>query len=647
MNPSQQFLCSLFKLVKPKPKLSLSQWADSYRYTSREASAEVGKWETRPYQCEPMDEFTNPRVRTIVIMSAVQMLKTEFILNAIGYVIHLDPGPILVVQFRDTDCDIFSKRRLAPMLRDTPILRGLVADSKSRNSGNTITDKTFPGGHIRIAASASPGNLAALPIRYLFCDEIDKYPPSAGPEGDPITLAEGRTAEFPLSCKEILTCSPTVKGLSRIEKAYEESDKREYFVPCPSCGEFQVLKWAQVKWDNLLPTKKKRSESAVYCCEYCAAEWEDAARWKAIYSGQYRATAQFNSTVGFRISSLCSPKKRLSQLVAKFLAAQGDQERLKAFINTELAETWEEKGEAPEWEQLLSRREERQPGTVPAGGLFLTAGVDVQRDRLECEVVAWGRNRESWSVDYQIFEGKTSEATVWKQLEVYKSQTFPTETGCELPISRMFVDSGDSTQEVYNWVRSQPSSQVQAIKGSDRGMLPVGQPSPVDVTVNGKKIKGGLKIRMINVAFFKSELYAALKLRKPTDEELQQGFSFPQGYCHFPSGGNYGDEHFKQLCAEQLVSRLNRRSGRSKSEWQQLRPRNEALDCRIYARAAAYSLGYDRMQDRHFREYEAQLKPAAKEDPKLAATQQGQVARLPERQQGGWLGGRTKNWLRR
>ena len=398
MNRSQQLLCTLFKLLKPIPQLSLSQWADTYRVTSRGASAITGKWMTRPYQREPLDAFTNPRVRSVVIMSAVQMLKTEFILNAIGYVIHMNPGPTLVIQFRDTDCDTFSKRRLTPMLRDTPVLRGLVEESKSRNSGNTITEKSFPGGYIRIAASASPGNLAALPIQYLFMDEIDKYPASSGPEGDPLTIAEGRLAEWPYTSKEILTCSPTVKGQSRIEKAYEETDKREYFVPCLKCGGLQVLKWSQVQWDSTQPTKKKKADSAVYCCEHCKAEWDDETRWKAIHSGGYQSTAPFNGAAGFRISSLCSLNRPLGRLVMKFLQAQGDQERLKAFINTELCETWEEKGEAPEWEILLSKREGYQPGSVPAGGLFLTSGVDVQRDRLEVEVVAWGRNHESWSV---------------------------------------------------------------------------------------------------------------------------------------------------------------------------------------------------------------------------------------------------------
>jgi phage terminase large subunit GpA-like protein len=613
INQAEKLLKKLLSIWNPPPRLTLSEWADQYRRTSREASSEIGQWITRPFQREPMDEFTNPRTRVVVIMSAVQMLKTEFILNAIGYVIHLDQGPMLVIQYRDTDCEIFSKRRLAPMLRDTPILKGLIADSKSRDSGNTITDKTFNGGHIRIAASASPGNLAALPIRFLFCDEVDKYPASAGPEGDPISLAEGRSAEFEGRSKEILTCSPTVQGQSRIEKAYLESDQREYQVPCPQCGEFQVLKWSQVRWDSGLPSRKKQSESAVYVCAHCKAEWNDGARWKAVQAGRYKANAPFNGVAGFRISALASLKKRLSQLVLQYLKQKDDPEQLKTFINTVLAETWVEKGEAPEWEVLLSRREKYTPGTVPAGGLLLTAGVDVQRDRIEVEIVAWGRNRESWSVEYRILEGRTSEAEVWEKLAEMVGEAFPHERGGRLPISRMFVDSGDGTtnNDVYLWVRSQPEDRVTAIKGDDRAGLfgvPVSQPSSVDATVNGRKV--GLKLKRVAVSFFKGELYARLRLRPPTKEEQAKGAGYPPGYCHFPDGKSYGDEHFKQLTAEQLVTR-KLKTGRTKQEWRK-DGRNEALDCRNYARAAAWDCGVDQAQEVHWDALERQVVEAAK-----------------------------------
>jgi phage terminase large subunit GpA-like protein len=503
---------------------------------------------------------------------------------------------------------------------------------------------------LAITSSGSPGNLARRAIRFLFADEVDKYPETAGSEGNPISLARKRLATFRHRKKEIMTCSPTLPG-SEIDRAYEASDRREYFVPCPQCGEHQsmMLKfYKQVVWDASLPTREEQAKSARYCCEHCEAHWDDAQRWQAVEKGEWRASRPFNGIAGFWISELYSPWKTLSEIVLDFLSKKDNAADLQTFVNTSLAENWEEKGEAPEWETLLARREDYLPGTVPAGALFLTAGVDVQRDRLECEVVAWGRGKESWSVEYQIFEGKTSESEVWQKLAAYRSKTFTAPSGAEMPIARMFVDSGDgtTTNDVYNWVRSQPSSQVQAIKGRDRATIPVSQPSPVDVTVSGHKIKAGLKIKIIDTSFFKSEFYAFLRLRRPTDEETAAGFKHPPGYCHFPAGTNYGDEHFKQLCSEQLLDHRNRRTGRTKKEWQQTRARNEALDCRIYARAAAWDKGLDRMQGKHIEAFEAQLKIA-----NVKQQEQSAPAIMPgldiSRDRNSYFGPRTSNWFNR
>lgn len=657
MNPAVTKIAErICRLLAPPPDLTVSQWADQYRYLSPESAAEAGKWNTLPFQRGPLDSVSDPLVYRTVIKSATQMLKTVTIENGIGYFAHQDPGPILVLQPRDADAKAFSKERIAPMIRDTPVLKERFSESKSRSASNTIEEKLFPGGMLAITSAGSPGNLARRAIRFLFADEVDKYPPTAGAEGNPISLARKRLATFRHRKKEILTCSPTVAG-SEIDRAYEASDKREYYVPCPSCGFMQsmMLRFrTQVRWDDKLDTREDQARSARYYCESCDAPWDDAARWKAVEQGEWRAHIPFNGIAGFWISELYSPWKQLSEIVLDYLSKKDNAEDLKTFINTSLAENWIEKGEAPEWEILLARREGYEVGTVPAGGLFLTAGVDVQRDRLEVEVVAWGRGRESWSVDYQILEGKTSESAVWAKLEAYRSQTFPTAGGAELPIARMFVDSGDgtTTNDVYNWVRTQPSTQVFAIKGRDKGILPVSQPSPVDVTVSGHKIKAGLKIRIIDVGFFKSEFYACLKLRPPTEEELAQGWTYPPGYCHFPAGGNYGDEHFKQVCAEHIVDHLNRTTKRVKKEWIQIRARNEALDCRVYARAAAYDKGLDRMQGKHWEAFEQQLGSAPRHQP-VAASQatkeqiQPGIALDQIRNQNSYFGDRGRNWFNR
>lgn len=599
------YLDGLSEFWAPPERLTVSQWADKHRRLSSKSSARSGQWRTRPYQREPMDCFTDPTVHTIVLMVARQTLKTEVINNCLGYAIDKDPGPILVVQFRDTDCQKFSKIRLMPMIQETPCLAAKVADSKSKTSGNTIDFKEFPGGHLSIVASGSPGNLAALPIRYLFCDEIDKYPTSAGAAGDPIMLAQGRQEEF-WNRKTILACTPTVQGASRIEAAWLESDQREYELCCPKCGEFQIPNWrTQVRWNSELP-RHLQPGSAKYHCAACDAAWSDLDRWTASRNGRYRATAPFNGTAGFRVSGLARLGTRLEAMVDEFLkAVAGGREHLKTFINEQLAELWTEPGEVVEWRNLLDRREAYTPRTVPMGGLFITAGCDIQRadgGRIEVEILAHGENRETWSVDYRILHGDPSQRAVWDDLEELLHERFLHESGAELTIEKMFVDSGDgtTTKEVYEWVQKQPRAVVWAVKGDNRTETPVSGPRATEYNRQGHKTKYGTILRTIAVNVFKSTLYSDLKKRPPTVEELAQGLTYPQGYCHFPNDFAYGDEYFKQLCAERLVSTKTKRGG-EKVEYQQTRPRNEALDCRIYAMAAAWVHGSHRWQPAHWR----------------------------------------------
>lgn len=635
-------------LWAPPPRLSVSEWADRNRKLSRESSAQAGQWKTRPYQREPMDAFTDPSVHTIVMMVARQTLKTEVINNCLGYVIDQDPGPVLVVQFRDTDCQKWSKIRLAPMLRETPCLHGKVSSEKSRSGENTVEYKAFPGGHLSVVASASPGNLAALPIRYLFCDEIDKYPASSGAAGDPISLAQGRQEEF-WNRKTVLACTPTIANLSRIEQAYLESDQRVYEIPCPKCNEWQVPKWRQVRFDDA-PTRRARCQSARYVCEHCSAEWNDVDRWGAIHRGRYRATAEFNGIAGFRVSGLCRLGTKLSALVDEWLRSEGNQESRKTFINEQLAELWNEPGEVLEWRTLYDRREPYAAGTVPNGGLYLTAGADVQREdggRLEVRVLAHGENRERWCVDYRIFYGNPAEPKTWEPLERMLTETWQTERGAELPIERMFVDSGDGevTRHVYEWVRKQPRPRVWAIKGDVRGDQPVGAPRAVESTVSGKKIKFGTVFKVVNSNFFKSAIYADLRKRPPTDEEKAAGLAYPQGYIHIPADTTHGEEHCKQICSEQLVTRRNKK-GRRVADWQQTRPRNEGLDTLVYADAAAWDYGSHRWQPKHWEILRRKVKDLEPDKPQAPAAPVVAEQSRHSQDTGSWFGER-RNWFNR
>jgi phage terminase large subunit GpA-like protein len=539
-----------------------------------------------------MDAVNDPAVEEIVGMCSAQVGKTEIANNMVGYFMDQDPSPILLLQPTLEMAETYSKDRLAPMLRDTPCLQGKVRDARARDSGNTLLHKTFPGGHLTMAGANSPASLASRPIRIVICDEVDRYPVSAGAEGDPVDLARKRTTTF-WNRKVILISTPTVTGMSRIEAAFDASDKRRFFVPCFQCGERQFLKWSQVIWEPGQP------ETARYKCEACGALWDDAERWRAVRQGEWRATAPFNGVAGFHIWEAYSSWVKLSSTVEAFLKSKDYPERLKTWVNTALGETWQEKGEAPEWGRLYERAEDYDLGTVPAGGLFLTAGVDVQADRVEMFVYAWGRGKTCWLVDLVVIPGRPSEQRVWRDLSMRVNATYPHASGGSVPIAGVAIDSGYATQDVYSWVREQGPGRVIAVKGLDHGAAIIGQPSAVDVSFRGTKIARGIKVWPINTFALKTELYGRLNLEKPTRES---GDPYPDGYCHFP---RVGEEFFRQITAEQLMTRTVK--GYQRREWQKMRERNEALDGWVYARARASLIGLDRFDEAAWAALEAQL----------------------------------------
>lgn len=358
------------------------EWADEHRMLSSESSAEPGKWYTSrtPYMREPMEAVTNPDVETIVLMTSTQVGKTELCSNVIGYFIHQDPAPILMIEPTLEIAEAYSKDRLAPMLRDTPVLAGLVPEARSRKTGSTMLHKAFPGGHLTLGGSNSPSSLASRPIRILICDEVDRYEPT--PEGHAVNLASKRTTNF-WNRKKLFVSSPKFKKTSMIEAAFKASDQRYYHVPCWACKKLQKLEWAQVKFQDHDP------KTALYVCSHCGAGWNDAQRYEAIMDGQWIAEAEFNGVAGFHLWEAYNPWIKLREIVAAFLAAhekqkQGDNEPMKTFINTSLGETWEDAGETVAADPLLARRESYAADRLPYRILYLTAGVDVQDNRIEC-----------------------------------------------------------------------------------------------------------------------------------------------------------------------------------------------------------------------------------------------------------------------
>lgn len=390
--------------LKPPPELTLSQWADRYRMLSAESSAEPGRWHTdkAPYQREIMDAIGDAHIRRVVIMCAAQLGKTELLLNILGYFMAYAPAPILVMQPTLDMGQTFSKDRLAPMIRDTPVLRGLV-DVKSRYAGNTILKKNFPGGHITIVGANSATGLASRPIKVLLADEVDRYPGSAGTEGDPLSLAQKRQTTF-WDKKTVMVSTPVIKGHSRIETEYNQSTREEWNVPCPECGHYQPFVWA-----NLIFDPDDLQKEIVYKCERCGCVANEY-RWKQqSQQGRFVAENPGAETRGFHLNTLASTFCGWKEIVQKFIVAkeqldQGNPEGMKVWVNTELGETWEERGEQVEDTELFNRRE-IYDAVVPEEVLVLTAGVDVQDDRFEVEIVGWGVGKESWGIRYQKIYG--------------------------------------------------------------------------------------------------------------------------------------------------------------------------------------------------------------------------------------------------
>ncbi|WP_413219100.1 phage terminase large subunit family protein [Tritonibacter mobilis] len=649
--------------MAPDPLMTVTEWADDRRYLSSKGAAEPGKYKSdrTPFLRAIMDALSPSHpAQKIVFPKSAQVGATEAGINWIGYVMDVAPGPFLAVQATEGTAKRFSKQRIDAMIEVTPTIQEIVAPAKSRDSGNTMLEKSFKGGHLIIAGGNSAAGLRSMPIRYVHLDEVDAYKEDLDEEGDPVTLAEVRTNTFGRRKKIFISSTPTIKGASRVEAEFELSDQNRYFVPCPHCLGMQHLKFERLKWEWGKPRTVR------YQCEHCDEPieerhktWmfdpENGAEWLPTADEETIERAREAAIVGFHINGLYSPIGWLSweDIARDWENAQGKEALLKAFKNTTLGESWEEKGEAPDWEKLYSRREKQwNLGIVPQGGLVLTMGVDVQRGSggngwLDCHVYAWGRNGESWLVHHKLIEGDIAQPAPWDRLEELCDETFTHESGMEMRIARVGVDTGDgvTVDLVYSWCRKMGRGQIYPLKGVKgfSSISPVDGPSYVDVTENGKKIKGGVALWKVAVSVFKLETYRYLRLIMPTDEELAEGSGYPNGYMHFPADAKA--ELFKQITAEQLVNRKNKKTGFSKSEWVKTRDRNEALDCRNYARAVAWLMGVDRWDEKRWEALEAQVNPTQEENPVAGDPSRPAARKQTAKKPAGWMGDHKGNWF--
>lgn len=574
--------------VIPAGALTVSEWADKHRVLSAEAAAEPGKWRTSrvPYSREWMDTINDPLVHTVVLKTSSQVAKSETLNNVCGYFMHHDPCPILMIQPTVDRMKDYSKKRIGPMIRDTPELRAVTADEKARDSDNTMLSKSFIGGHLLMVGANAASALASNPIRLVLADEVDRYPRDVDNEGDPLTLAMVRQTTF-TNRKTIITSTPTIRGESRIEQEYERSNKNQCFLPCPHCGHKQTLRWRdeegtyRLRWEQ---AETGEITEVYYICDYgCIIEprhklWMiDRYEWRP-------QKEQHNGIVGFEINALYSPWLGWKEIAERFIKAsdenkKGNPETLKTFVNTTLGETWDTKNEQADVVGL-EKRTEPYATDVPLGVLLLTAGIDTQPNRLECSIWGWGLDNECWLIYHQILWGDTSKQTVWQELKELLTEEFEcereTDNGVRLrrTIDVACIDAGGhNAEDVKQFTNANRGRKWLAIFSRATG-------AKETITQRPTRTQGGATLWAVGPNLIKDKIFAQLKV-------TERG----PGYVHFPIDDTVDAEYFKQLTSEKRVRKQKKFDSKDPygySQWmyKKIRERNEALDCFVYAFAA-------------------------------------------------------------
>lgn len=593
--------------MTPPDDLTVSQWAEAKRRLSAESAAEPGPWRTErtPYLREPMDAFTDPKVRHIIMVAASQVGKSEFLNNCIGYIIDEDPGSILFVHPTTIDAQEYSKLRIAPMLRDSPALRQKIAAPKSRDSHNTILQKAYPGGILTMCGSTEAHALASKPIRYVFGDERDRWATSAGNEGDPWDLAMARQTTF-YNAKAVEVSTPTIKNASAIEAAYYTGTMERWNSRCPHCGEYHEIRWSDIRFehDEIIVSHKKtfKVKKVYYTCPGCGcvsteAEMKRApAKWIAENPEAYG-----QGTRSFWLNAFVSQWASWESIVLKYLNALGSTKKMQVVYNTCFGETWEDRGDIEDEDSLLARREDYgkdengEPVELPPGVLVLTAGVDTQDDRMEYEIVGHGHFGETWGIEKGIVMGRPDDDSTWDKLdEVVFDRVLRFENGVGLRVSMSFVDEGGHfTQSVRLNCRARVSKKVFCIKGMPGQDKPyISPPKKQKIIVNQIAV-GTCWQYQLGVDSGKEIIMDNLRVQTPG-----------QKYCHFPKRDDYGSAYFTGLLSETKVYDPNK-----KQPWQWKKipghERNEALDCRNYALAAFKAL------PKNLDEIDRQLKAAS------------------------------------
>lgn len=607
--PESALVAQLFRAyLRPRDALTVDAWADRYRVLAGETSAEPGPWRTErtPYLRQIMQDLSDDSpFEEIVLQFGTQLGKSESGLNWIGYSIDHDPGPMLLILPTVDIAKRFSRQRLAPMVRDTPTLRARIREARSRDSGNTMLVKEFPGGLLVVTGANSAAGLASMPSRILYADEVDDYHDDVDGQGEPLGLATARQDTFSRR-KRLLSSSPKrPPGFSTIEARYAAGTRFRYEVPCPHCGLHQVLEWGGKEVPHGLKWVGSDPSSAHYVCRHCGAVIEEHAKAAMLAGGRWVAENPLAAVRSYHLSSLYSPLGWLSwaTIVREFLEAAealqgGKTAPMKTWRNTRLALTWAEPGARLQVHALKERAQRagaHRLRDVPAPVAVLTAGVDVQDNRVEASVWGWGPGEECALVDHQVIPGDPAQDQVWQRLDDYLATRFRHSGGGAIGVDAVAIDTGGHfTHTVYGYVRQRsPGRRIDsggqvwvqrfyAVKGQDRPGLPIkGKGTSVDVNYRGKLVQRGVQLWMVGVNSAKDWLYA----------RLRQERSGP-GYVHVPAGVT--DDWCEQMTVESRVQARTARGIRMVWRCPEGR-RNEAWDCAVYALFAAHAMGLERM----------------------------------------------------
>ena len=569
--------------------MTVSQWADKFRRLSPESSAETGPWRTKktPYLKDVMDAWTSPKIRHIVMVAASQVGKSECMNNIIGYVIDQDPGSILMIEPTNGDAKEYSKLRIAPMIRDSKTLRKKVSKTLRGDTGNTILQKSYPGGILTMCGSTEAHALASKPIRYVLGDERDRWAVEAGKEGDPWLLAMARQQTF-YNAKSYECSTPTIKGFSPIDDAFKTGTQERWCSKCPHCGEYHNIRWQDIRYEFDQTEVDHKITYVVtktyYVCPECGGISDEhdmkkaPAKWIAENPEAIR-----NGIRSFWLNAFCSPWVSWEKIVTEYLKARGDTKKLKVVYNTLFGELWEDRGGLANEDDYLARREEYK-AELPEGVLVLTMGVDVQDDRLEYEVVGWGVRKENWGIRRGVILGRPDTPEVWEQLDELIDRVYRFGNGKGLRISMTFVDDGGHfTQEVRLRCAQRIGKRVFDCKGYGGDGKPyTSPPKKVKIVLRGKTI-GECWQYQLGVDAGKQLIMDGLKIQTPGPR-----------YCHFPTNPECGYEHryFVGLLSEHLVYKEH---NKNPWVWEKIpgHERNEALDCRNYAQAAFTALAPD------------------------------------------------------